>query len=245
MKKVYITPNGIVQDLYVDMLKQPHLLIAGATGSGKSVVINGLIYTGLFSSPATNQFVLIDPKKVNLKKFKDLPHTIIHAITKAQIIKALEDSVKLMDNRFTYMYKHDLEDYNGSNVYVCIDELMDIMTTYGKHARELIQYLAQVGRAAKVHVIAATQSPIREVLPTSIKCNFDSRIALRTRSAQDSRNILGLSGCEQLPKYGNGYYMTPNGLTLYNIPMIEPNEMNRVIEYWKKHKRPKLILFAR
>lgn len=245
MKRVYTTPNGITYDLYLDMLKQAHLLVAGKTGSGKSVVINGLIYTGLLSSPATNQFVLIDPKKVNLKKFKDLPHTIVHAITKPQIIKALEDSVRLMDNRFSYMYKHDLEDYDGSNVYVCIDELMDLMTTYGKHTRELIQYLAQVGRAAKVHVIAATQSPVREIIPTSIKCNFDSRIGLRTRSAQDSRNILGLPGCELLPEYGQGYYMTPRQMTLYNIPMIEPNEMKRIIDYWKKHKKPKLTLFAR
>ena len=122
---------------------------------------------------------------------------------------------------------------------------MDLMTTYGKHTRELIQYLAQVGRAAKVHVIAATQSPVREIIPTSIKCNFDSRIGLRTRSAQDSRNILGLPGCESLPEYGQGYYMTPRQMTLYNIPMIEPNEMKSIIDYWKKHKKPKLILFAR
>jgi len=244
MTKVYITPNGILYGLYDNMLKQPHLLIAGATGSGKSVVVNALIYTALLHSPAINQFILIDPKKVNLKKFKDLPHTITHAITKDQIIKALDNAVELMDNRFLYMYKRDLEDYTGSNIYICIDELMDIMTTYGKHAKESIQYLAQVGRAARIHVIACTQTPIREILPTSIKCNFDARLGLRTRSKQDSINILGVAGCEQLPQFGQGYYMNPEQFTLYNLPMIDQSELKRVIEYWKRHSKLKLSIFA-
>ena len=103
-----------------------------------------------------------------------------------------------------------------------------------------MQRLAQIGRAANVHIIAATQCPLSAVIPTPIKVNFDSRVGLRTRSKQDSRNILGLPGCETLSRYGQGYYMTPAGLRLYNIPMYSPAEVQRLVDYWKHHSRPRL-----
>ena len=94
-----------------------------------------------------------------------------------------------------------------------------------------------MGRAANVHIIAATQCPLAAVIPTPIKVNFDSRVALRTRSKQDSRNILECAGCELLPRYGQGYYMTPAGLQLYNIPMIEDAERQRIINHWTQKKK--------
>lgn len=106
------------------------------------------------------------------------------------------------------------------------------MTTNKKQVQPLIQRLAQVGRAAGVHIILATQCPLAKVIPTEIKVNFDARIALRTRSAQDSRNILGETGCELLPRYGQGYYMTPEGVTLYNIPMIPEEELSARVHWW-------------
>lgn len=121
-----------------------------------------------------------------------------------------------------------------------IDELADLMTTNKKQVQPLIQRLAQIGRAANVHIIAATQCPLSTVIPTPIKVNFDSRVGLRTRSKQDSRNILGLPGCETLPRYGQGYYMTPAGLQLYNIPMYSPAEVQRLVDYWKHLSRPRL-----
>lgn len=240
MKRVWTTPTGEYFSLYKDMLKQPHLLIAGATGSGKSVVINGLIYTALYDSPATVQFILIDPKRVELVDYKPLPHTLQYASEPGDMVKALEKAMGITDTRYKTMQAQHVKKYQGGAVYVVIDELADLMTTDRRHVQPLLQRLCQIGRAANVHVIAATQCPLATVIPTPIKVNFDSRVGLRTRSKQDSRNVLGLPGCETLPRYGQGYYMTPAGLQLYNVPMYSPAEVQRLVDYWKHHSRPRL-----
>lgn len=238
MERFWITPKGEYHTLYKDMLAQPHLLIAGATGSGKSVIINGLIYTALYHSPATLQFILIDPKRVELVDYKRLPHTIQYASEPIDMVKALEKAMYITESRYKTMQRKKIKKYQDGAVYVVIDELADLMTTDRRHVQPLIQRLAQIGRAADVHIIAATQCPLASVIPTAIKVNFDSRVALRTRSAQDSRNILGVKGCELLPRYGQGYYMTPDGLTLYNIPMQTPDEIDNLVTYWKRHRFP-------
>lgn len=242
MKRVYKTPAGDVQTLYKDMLKQPHLLIAGATGSGKSVVINGLIYTALFDSPAQVQLILIDPKRVELVDYKRLPHTIQYASEPGEMVEALKKGIEITETRYKAMQRERVKKYTGGAVYIIIDELADLMTTDKKHVQPLIQRLAQIGRAANVHIIAATQCPLASIIPTAIKVNFDSRVALRTRCAQDSRNILGVKGCELLPRYGQGYYMTPEGLTLYKIPMQPQEDINTIIDHWKRHSRPRWTL---
>ena len=194
------------------MLQQPHLLIAGATGSGKSVVINGIITTALKDSPAAVQFIFIDPKRVELVDYRPLPHTLKYASEPGDMVQALQYAMDTTERRYKAMQSRHEKNYSGGAVYVIIDELADLMTTNRKHVQPLIQRLAQIGRAANVHIIAATQCPLSAVIPTPIKVNFDSRVGLRTRSKQDSRNILGLPGCETLPRYGQGYYMTPAGL---------------------------------
>lgn len=239
-KRVWTTPAGQYYTLYQDMLSQPHLLVAGATGSGKSVVINGLIHTALFKSPEDVQLVLIDPKKVELVDYRRLPHTVCYACEQEDMIAALRAAVVLMDQRYSAMQARRLKKYPGGHVYVVIDELADLMLTCKRQAQPLLQWLGQIGRAANVHVIAATQCPLREVIPTPIKVNFDARVALRTRSAQDSRNILGVKGCEELPRYGQGYYMTPEGCTLYNIPMYPEEHTKALVDYWMHQQRPKL-----
>lgn len=218
------------------MLSQPHLLIAGATGSGKSVVINGLLYTALYDSPAAVQFILIDPKRVELVDFKPLPHTLQYASEPGDMVQALEQAMEITESRYKAMQAQHMKKYQGGAVYIVIDELADLMTTDRRHVQPLIQRLAQIGRAANVHIVTATQCPLASVIPTPIKVNFDSRVALRTRSAQDSRNILGVKGCELLPRYGQGYYMTPDGLTLYNIPMQAPEDIAALVDYWKRQK---------
>ena len=98
-----------------------------------------------------------------------------------------------------------------------------------------IQRLAQIGRAARVHLIIATQTPIAKVLPTEIKCNFDARVGLRTRSAQDSRNIIGYTGLETLPRYGECIYMKPEGDQKYIIPFVKDDEINAILQYWQEY----------
>lgn len=242
MKREWKTPEGQYYALYKDMLKQPHLLIAGATGSGKSVVINGIMYTALFDSPARVQFILIDPKRVELVDFKPLPHTLKYASEPGDMVEALRLAMEITENRYKIMQGRHEKKFTGGAVYVVIDELADLMTTNRRQVQPLIQRLAQIGRAANVHIIAATQCPLASVIPTPIKVNFDSRVALRTRSKQDSRNILGVGGCELLPRYGKGYYMTPDGLTLYNIPMHTQEDLQQLLTYWKHtHSRIKLF----
>ena len=233
MRKRYKTPGGTFYTLYRDMLTQPHLLVAGATGSGKSVVINGIIHTALLETPAKYQFILIDPKRVELAEYRKLPHVIRYASEPAEMVQALNYAMEITENRYKEMQRKHLRKYDGPAVYVIIDELADLMTTNRKQVQPLIQRLAQIGRAASVHIIAATQCPLSAVIPTPIKVNFDARVALRTRSAQDSRNILGIKGCELLPRYGEGYYMTPDGLTRYYIPIYPDAERQRILKYWR------------
>ena len=241
MPKVWKTPAGQYYKLYKDMLDQPHLLVAGATGSGKSVVINALMYTALHDSPAAVQFILIDPKRVELVDYARLPHTLKYSSEPGEMVQALELAMQITERRYKSMQRKRLKKYPGGAVYVIIDELADLMTTNRKQVQPLLQRLCQIGRAANVHVIAATQCPLSSVIPTPIKVNFDARVALRTRSAQDSRNILERKGCERLPRYGQGYYMTPAGCTLYNIPMIDTSDIARLVQYWRK-TRPRFKL---
>ena len=231
-KRFYRSPGGSFYTLYADMLRQPHLLIAGATGSGKSVVINGMMYTALINGPDKARFFLLDPKRVELVQYKDCPHVALYASEPRDMVKALQNALDVIDRRYIEMSKRLIRQWDGTDLYIVIDELADLMTTNRREVQPLLQRICQIGRAAHVHVVAATQCPLSTVIPTPIKVNFDARVALRTRSAQDSRNILGLTGCEKLPRYGQGYYMTPEGLQLYNIPMYTDDEIERMVRYW-------------
>lgn len=239
---LYTTPTGQTYTLFKDMLSQPHLLVAGATGSGKSVVVNGLIATALYRFPGDGegaaQFILIDPKRVELSLYRQTPHCIMYASEPSEFVPALEYAVSITETRYKAMQRDGVRKYQGGNVYVIIDEFADLVTTQGRAVKPLIQRLAQIGRAARVHIILATQTPIAKVLPTEIKCNFDSRVGLRTRSAQDSRNILGRAGLEDLPRYGQGVYSTPEGEALYRIPYIQDAELERLVTWWTSQNRP-------
>lgn len=243
MSNTWKTPGGQRYSLYKDMLEnQPHLMVAGECGSGKSVVINALIYTALYKYPGWKggavdkansvEFILIDPKRVELVDYKDLPHTLRYASEPAEMVQAIQYAMQITEDRYRIMQRQRVKKWQGARLYLIIDEFADLMTTNKKQIQPLIQRLAQVGRAAEVHIILATQCPLAKVIPTEIKVNFDARVALRTRSAQDSRNILGVTGCELLPRYGQGYYMTPEGVTLYNIPMIPQEELSARVRWW-------------
>ena len=244
MKKVWTTPTGEYYTLYKDMLQQPHLLIAGATGSGKSVVINGLIYTALHDSPAAVQLILIDPKRVELVDFATLPHTVQYASEPGDMVQALEKAMDITESRYKVMQRQHVKEWQHGHIYVIIDELADLMTTNRRQVQPLLQRLCQIGRAARVHVIAATQCPLATVIPTPIKVNFDARVGLRTGSAQDSRNILGVKGCETLPDprtagRGEGYYKRNADITRYIMPMHSAEDIERICIYWRK-QRPRI-----
>lgn len=233
----YKTPEGNYYELFKDMSKQPHLLIAGATGSGKSVVVNGILTTLLYNLPTESQFILIDPKMVELSKYKSLPHTLRYANKPDEMTEALQYALDITLKRFSAMEKQGIRYYIGSDIYVIIDEWADLMNTNGKVVTPILQRLCQIGRAARVHCIVCTQCPLREVIPTKIKVNLDARLGLRTRSAQDSRNIIGKNGLETLPAYGQGIYYTPAGDELYKIPYVSDSEQDRLVKWWISQKK--------
>lgn len=231
-RRAATTPPGKAYSLYLDMLRQPHLLIAGATGSGKSVILNGLISTLLYRGPQEAQLILLDPKRVELAEYRKLPHAIAYASEPGEMVPTLELAMQIIDCRYRQMQRAGLHNYAQNHVYLCIDELADLMTTNKRGVLPCLQRIGQIGRAANVHLIACTQCPLSEVIPTPLKVNFDARVGLRTRSAQDSRNILGVTGCERLPRFGQGYYMTPEDFALWNIPMLPDEERQRLIKWW-------------
>ena len=233
----YTTPGGSYSRLFADMANQTHLLIAGTTGSGKSTVIQGILHALLHSDPTADRFIFIDLKKVELDEYRRIPHAISYADDTQGAIQALQTALQYTDARYADMQRRGIRMYDGSHLYVIIDELADLLTTARKQAEPLIQRLCQIGRGARVHVIAATQHI--PMIPTAIRCNFDSRVALRTANAQDSRNIIYQTGAEKLPSpiiehRAMGYYMTAGNPILYEIPKTPEPERRRVINHWSR-----------
>jgi S-DNA-T family DNA segregation ATPase FtsK/SpoIIIE len=220
-----------------DMLHQPHLLIAGSTGSGKSVLINTLIYTALEDTPTQTQLILIDPKRVELIDYKPIPHVLEYASEPDEIQNTLQCAVALMEYRYKHMQKHHQKQSDRAHVHIIIDEFADLMTTQKKQTLPHLIRIAQLGRAANIHLIIATQRPTKDIINGQIKVNIDNRIALRCPTAQDSRNIINVKGAETLPKYGYGYYLTSNGCDLITIPMTAQEAIQQRVEWWTKQTR--------
>ena len=233
--RTWTAPGGEVSNLYYDMLEQPHLLIAGATGSGKSVVINGLLKT-LFTcqTPTTAKVILIDPKRVELREWRNYPHVIRRETEPARIVDALRWAVDEMENRFQIMERRDVKRYTGNDIYIFIDEYADLITTSKKDVEPLIIRLAQLGRAAGIHLILATQRPTRDIITGQIKVNIDSRLALRCPTGQDSRNVLDVKGAEDLPRYGRGIYLTPGTMKPTFVDIPAPENCDGLRSWWTR-----------
>ena len=234
----YRTPGGRVPTLYRLLSERPHLLIAGATGSGKSVALNGIICTLLTSKPPTDcRFCLIDPKKVELVQYRPIPHTAVYASEPPDIVRSLRWAVDETDRRFSCMQRDEVKEYNGSHLYVIVDELADLMTSMKKETLPYLQRLAQIGRAARVHVMACTQNVLAMTIPTVLKCNFPTILGLRTATAQQSRFLIATTGCEMLPdpkREGKGYGFLRDGADLKkeSLYMYTEDEIQSLVNYW-------------
>ena len=234
----YQTPSGQIYTPFKDLAERPHLLIAGATGSGKSVAMNGIIHTLLMThSPFTCQFVLIDPKKVELAQYSRLPHTARYASEHPDIVRALQWAVEETDRRFSEMQRVSVKEYEGSHLYVVIDELADLMVSIKKETLPLLQRLAQIGRASRVHVIACTQNVLAVTIPTVLKCNFSAILGLRTANKQQSRFLISEGGCEMLPdpkREGKGYGFLRDGADLEKLMIYKypETEIEKAITWW-------------
>lgn len=234
----YRTPSARVYSFYSDLAARPHLLIAGATGSGKSVTVNGIVYSLLASrSPSQCQFILIDPKMVELVQYAQLPHTMQYASEPEDIVRSLDLALEETERRFRFMQSRSIRDYPGADLYVIIDELADLMTSQKKQTLPLLQRLAQIGRAAHVHVIACSQNVMAQTIPTVLKCNFTVTLGLRTATAQQSRFLISVPGCELLqdPKRsgkGYGYLRDGADLSRHEIYMYPDAEISRLVSWW-------------
>lgn len=250
MGRTVTAPTGQVWDLFEDMLSQPHLLIAGATGSGKSVAINGLLNTLLYRLPNDEsrtdgpdgaQLILIDPKRVELAAYAQLPHTLAHAagFNPGAWMDALNRAVRIMDDRYSYMERKHLKMYDRGDLYVVIDEWANVYKNGGKDAYKAVLRIISEGRAAKVHLLMATQVPKANIIPTEIRENFSARLCLFTNNAMQSRVIMDANGCEDLPDpktagYAQGFYVIPGkgNNQLCTIPYVRDDEINRNIAWW-------------
>ena len=233
----------------IDLSKTPHLLVAGTTGSGKSVFINTLLASLLYKfSPKELRLILIDPKMLELSVYNDIAHLLTPVVTEPKkSIIALKWVCKEMERRYSLMNElstRSLEGYNQSvtekipYIIVFIDEMADLMMTAGKEVEHYVQRLAQMARACGIHLVMATQRPSVDIITGSIKANFPSRVSFQVASKYDSRTVLGESGAEQL--LGNGdMLMSKNGSNLirYQSAFISDNEVNKLIKEIKSSQK--------
>jgi S-DNA-T family DNA segregation ATPase FtsK/SpoIIIE len=193
----------------VDLTKMPHLLIAGQTGSGKSVCLNGIILSILYTkTPEECQLILIDPKRVEMVSYKDIPHLRCPVVTEPEdAVKVFEGLIKEMENRYRLLAGREvrnIESYNSMGkehlpYIVCVvDEMADLMMCSGKALEKMIVRIAQLARAVGIHLVLATQKPVVSVITGLIKSNVPSRIAFQVTSSSDSRVILDTNGAEAL-----------------------------------------------
>ncbi|WP_162982691.1 DNA translocase FtsK, partial [Helicobacter vulpis] len=226
----------------VDLATLPHLLIAGSTGSGKSVGLHAMLLSLLYkNTPAQARLLLIDPKRVEFSAYADIPHLITPILTDPnQAISALKSAVQEMERRYTCMGNlrvKNLESYNAKSVdklpflVVVIDELADLMMAGGKEVEAPIIRLAQMGRACGIHLIIATQRPSVEVLTGLIKTNLPSRISFKVGSKIDSRIILDNDGAQNLLGRGDMLFGQNNMLQRLHAPYASEAEIEAVMDF--------------
>jgi S-DNA-T family DNA segregation ATPase FtsK/SpoIIIE len=250
-----------------ELVHMPHLLIAGSTGSGKSVAINSMIISMLYkATPDEVKLILIDPKRLELSLYEDIPHLLTPIVTEPkQAANALRRAVVEMEERLKKLAEHgvrsieqfnkmlepdstlNLFDTSGNQetplpyIVIVIDELADLMMVEPQSVEESITRLAQMARAVGIHLILATQRPSVDVITGLIKANLPSRISFRVASKVDSRTILDANGSEALLGRGDMLFLPPGSARLVRLhgPLVTEQEINRVVEWWKGQSQPR------
>ena len=236
-----------------DLSAMPHLLIAGTTGSGKSVCINTIILSLLYKhTPERCKFILIDPKMLELSTYEGIPHLLCPVITEAKkAASVLGWVVKEMESRYRLMTKEgvrNIDSYNSKHklpmpyIVVVVDEMSDLMLVAGKEIENYIQKLSQMARAAGIHIIMATQRPSVDVITGTIKANFPTRISFQVTSKIDSRTILGEQGAEQLLGKGDMLYMSSaNRIVRIHAPFVSDTEIEKINNFLRSQAEPDYV----
>lgn len=230
-----------------DLSKMPHLLIAGATGAGKSVAINAIIASLLFNAtPEEVRILMVDPKRIELSGYEGIPHLLHPVVVEPKLAsRALLWAVREMERRYRMLEEAKVKSFDSYNqvaeekmpyIVIIVDELADLMMVASKDVESAIARLAQMARAAGIHLILATQRPSVDVLTGLIKANFPTRISFKVSSKVDSRTIIDTSGAEHLLGAGDMLYLAPGSNALKRIhgAYISEAETARLIEFWKK-----------
>ena len=269
--------------IFADLARMPHLMIAGTTGSGKSVGVNAMILSLLYRhSPDQCRLILIDPKMLELSMYEGIPHLMAPVVTEpAKAVTALKWTVREMERRYRAMSQFGVRNLTGYNdrvaearakgevvtrrvqtgfdpdtgrptfeeqaltleplplIVVVVDEMADLMMVAGKEIEAAVQRLAQMARAAGIHVIMATQRPSVDVITGTIKANFPTRISFQVISKFDSRTILGEQGAEQLLGMGDMLFMQGGGrITRVHGPFVSDEEVEKVVEFLREQGEP-------
>lgn len=261
----------------IDLTKMPHLLIAGTTGSGKSVAINTMLISMFYkASPAEVRLILVDPKMLELSIYDAIPHLLLPVVTNAkEAVKAMRWAVREMERRYRILSDASVRNITGYNekikknllnviseeqakeklaenpnaichttalpyIVICIDEMADIMMTATQEMEETITRLAQMARAAGIHLILATQRPSVDVITGLIKANFPARISFKVSARHDSRTILDGNGAEALLGKGDMLFMSPTGGAISRLhgALVTEKEIERVVAHLKGQGQP-------
>ncbi len=237
----------------VDLTSMPHLLVAGTTGSGKSVCINSIIMSLLYKhGPDTCKFILIDPKMLELSSYEGIPNLLTSVITDAKkATSALSWTVREMESRYRLMSSEGVRNIDGYNekhklkmpyIVVVVDEMSDLMLVSGKEIEGYVQKLSAMARAAGIHIIMATQRPSVDVITGTIKANFPTRISFQVSSKIDSKTVLGEQGAEQLLGKGDMLFMSSaNKIFRIHGPYVSEGEIEKVNSFLRSQGNPDYI----
>jgi S-DNA-T family DNA segregation ATPase FtsK/SpoIIIE len=243
------------EPIFANIEKMPHMLVAGATGSGKSLLMHSLITSLLYkNSPQTLRLALIDPKRVELSIYDGIPHLITPVITEnKKALGVLKWAIQEMDRRYDLLQKagsRDIKSYNANNpkemlpfILIGIDEMADLMSTFGREVEGAIVRLAQMARATGIHLLLATQRPSVEVITGLIKANIPGRVALQVASQIDSRTIIDMAGAEKLLGHGDLLFLSAEMSKPKRIqgPYITEEELHSVVNFIKENNHVEMV----
>ena len=251
MRKTFYLPHGAGFSQYapylIDMINGNHVLIAGTTGAGKSVLENAIMYAllctrfpGIDDNGRNINFVLLDPKRVELKCYENIPHVIRYADTIEDIESALRSVRELIETRLQTMQRNRQRKSSEVPIYVFIDELVDLVTNK-QHGKEIVRLLsdsASISRAANIFFVALTQSPSRAILPAQFKLLFNCRVALFCNNRIESQQIIDDGSATELPEHGLAIVQQNIHRYKIKIPMYSDEEIDNMIAFWERQNRP-------